>query len=276
MSRLVSMLLVPFFVLVLTIAGCSKKPIGEIPSGTVTDWPAYGATPGGTHFSRADQITPQNVAHLEIAWEHRSGDIRQAEISEERFITQSSLQVTPIVVDDRMYYCSPFNKVFGLNAETGEELWAFDPEVDRYADILPNCRGVSSWKSGEKGFCEHRILVGTLDARLIALDAETGKRCTGFGEGGEVDVSHGLSEHAPREYSITSPPAILGDRVITGAMVLDNTRVGVPSGVVRSYDIRTGEFLWAWNPVKPGGEERNADETYLSGTTNVWSIISVD
>ncbi|HIG18444.1 MAG TPA: pyrroloquinoline quinone-dependent dehydrogenase, partial [Candidatus Handelsmanbacteria bacterium] len=68
-----------------------------------------------------------------------------------------------------MYYCSPFNKVFALDAETGQELWMFDPEVDHLADILPNCRGVSSWQSGGQGFCEHRIVVGTLDSRLIAL-----------------------------------------------------------------------------------------------------------
>jgi quinoprotein glucose dehydrogenase len=262
--------------LLAVLGGCAKPPLGDIPPGIVTDWPAYGATPGGTHFSRANQITPENVAHLEVAWEHRSGDIREAEISETRFITQSSLQVTPIVVGDTMYYCSPFNMVFALNAETGEELWSFDPKVDHYADILPNCRGVSSWRSGNQGFCEHRIVVGTLDARLIALDAETGKPCPDFGENGEVDVTHGLSEHSPLEYSITSPPAILGNRVITGAMVMDNARVDVPSGVVRAYDIRSGDFLWAWNPVKPGSQERNDDETYLSGTTNVWSIISVD
>jgi|TARA_B100000959_G_scaffold58358_4_gene61129 quinoprotein glucose dehydrogenase len=258
--------------------GCSKPPLGEVSPGTVTDWPAYGSTPGGTHFSRASQITPENVSHLQVAWEHRSGDIRQSGPVEGDlgFISQSSLQVTPIVVDDRMYYCTPFNRVFSLDAETGEELWMFDPKIDHYADFLPNCRGVSSWQSGKKGICEHRIILGTLDARLIAVDAETGKTCGDFGDDGEVDVSHGLSVHEPYEYSITSPPAILGNRVITGAMVLDNTRVGVPSGVVRAYDVRSGDFLWAWNPVKPGSQELNDDDTYLSGTTNVWSILSVD
>ncbi|MCZ6830616.1 MAG: pyrroloquinoline quinone-dependent dehydrogenase [Gammaproteobacteria bacterium] len=262
--------------LLLLLAACGPPPLGEIPAGTVTDWPAYGAAPGGTHFSRADQITPENVAHLEVAWEHRSGDIRQAQMGEQRYLPQSSLQVTPIVVDDRLYYCSPFNKVFALNAETGEALWSHDPEVDREDPFMANCRGVSSWQSGDEGFCEHRILVGTLDARLIALDAETGELCTDFGDGGEVDISHGLSAHNPVEYAITSPPAILGDRVISGAQVLDNVRVDVPSGVVRAYDIRSGELLWVWNPVPPGSAERNPDGTFLSGTTNVWSMIAAD
>lgn len=265
--------------LVLAIAllsACSRPQPGEIPAGVVTHWPAYGATPGGTHFSRGSQITPDNVKFLEVAWQHRSGDIRQANTAPGEFMTQSSLQVTPIVVDDRMYYCSPFNKVFALDAETGEEIWSFDPGVDHQADFLPNCRGVSSWKSGAVGMCEHRIIVGTLDARLIALDAENGQRCTDFGDSGEVDISHGLSKHDSYDYSITSPPAILGNRVITGAMVLDNRRVDIPSGVVRAYDIRSGQFLWAWNPVKPGDEALNDDKTYLNGTTNVWSIIAVD
>jgi quinoprotein glucose dehydrogenase len=240
-------------------------------------WPAYGATPGGTHFSRASQITPENVHRLEQVWQHRSGDIRESEFSEERQVTQSSLQVTPILVGERLYYCSPFNKVFALDARSGEELWRFDPEVDRDSEqILPNCRGVSSWQSGEEGSCEHRIIVGTLDARLIALDADTGKPCEDFGDGGEVDTSKGLSEHLPREHGITSPPAILGDRVITGSMVLDNQRTDAPGGIVHAYDVRNGELLWAWNAMPPGGPERNPDGTWHYATSNVWSIISVD
>ena len=243
----------------------------------MSDWPSYGATPGGTHFSVADQVTPENVMHLKQVWEHRSGDIRESSgDSFESFTTQSSLQVTPIVIDDRLYYCSPFNKIFALDAETGEELWSFEPGVDRQADILPNCRGVSSWRSGKEGTCEHRIITGTLDARLIALDAETGKPCLDFGIKGEVDVTHGLSEHNPEDYSITSPPAILGNRIITGAQVLDNQKTDAPSGVVRAYDVLTGELLWVWNPVKPGSRALNDDDTFLAGTTNVWSIISVD
>ena len=81
---------------------------------------------------------------------------------------------------------------------------------------------------------EHRIIEGTLDGRLFALDATTGKPCPDFGTDSEVDVSHGLSKHAPHEYSITSPPVILNDLAITGAMVLDNISLDVPSGVVRA------------------------------------------
>jgi quinoprotein glucose dehydrogenase len=259
------------------VAGCSDPPPASFDGGDVATWTAYGATPGGTHYSTGTQITPENVRWLEPVWEHRSGDIRHGSLEGEGLpITQSSFQATPIVIDDTLYYCSPFNKVFALDAETGIEKWRFDPEVDRTTYVLPNCRGVSSWRSGKAGICEHRILAGTLDARLIALDAETGERCSDFGDNGEVDVTHRISRHEPAEYGITSPPAILNDTVITGSMVLDNQRTDAPSGVVRAYDVRSGELLWAWNPIPPGMEPFNEDGSFRSGTTNVWSIIAVD
>ncbi len=194
----------------------------------------------------------------------------------------SAFQVTPILVDETLFYCSPFNRVFALDARTGEEVWSYDPEVDISQNwVLPNCRGVSSWKApdwteSDERLCVHRIVTGTVDARLIALDAKTGAVCEDFGDNGAVDITPEISRHSPLEYGITSPPAILNDLVITGSMVLDNVRTDIPSGVVRAYDIRTGEQRWAWNPVPPDMAQRDADGSYRSGTTNVWSIISVD
>lgn len=243
-------------------------------------WPAYGGTPGGTHFSRASQITPANVHQLQVAWHHRSGDFREATDARdgERFgLSQSSMQVTPILVGERLYYCTPSNRILALDARTGEQLWAYDPNVDMDSKpVVPNCRGVSSWQSGGDGFCEHRIIAGTLDARLIALDAQSGKPCPDFGNNGQVDIKEGISAHDPAEYSITSPPAVLGDTLITGALVLDNMRTDAPGGVVRAYNVRSGELQWAFNAIPPGAQARNADGTWRSGTTNVWSIIAVD
>ena len=259
-------------------AACGAAPPIDVarPAGDVAPWGAWGGLPGGGHYSPATQITKQNVALLELAWEHRSGDIREPRFDGEGLPTSANgFQATPILVDDTLYYCSSFNRVFALDAETGAERWRFDPEVARDF-LLPNCRGVSSWRSGQEGFCEHRILLGTLDARLIALDAETGERCQDFGESGEVDVTDRISKHEPIEYSITSPPAILGDLAITGSLVLDNQRTDAPSGVVRAYDVRSGAQRWAWNPIPPGMAPHEADGSYRSGTTNVWTVLSVD
>jgi quinoprotein glucose dehydrogenase len=251
-----------------------SKAVKTPPPGVASDWPAYGATTGGTHFSRANQINPANVDQLEVAWHHRSGDFREAVPGK---LFQSSMQVTPILIGERLYYCTPSNRVIALNAETGEEIWAYDPKVNMNEHpVLPNCRGVSSWQSEQAGFCEHRIIMGTLDARLIALDAQTGKPCPDFGDAGEVDTSDGLSKHKPAFYGITSPPAILGDSLITGAMVLDNQSTELPGGIVRAYNARSGDLEWVFNPVPPGSVGRNKDGTWLNGTTNVWSIISVD
>lgn len=271
---------------VLLLAGCAPStPSGtpEIRSGQPAGWPAYGATPGGTHFSSATQITPDNVAWLEQAWVHNSGDYRDAGLNADGdYMGSSAFQVTPILVDQTLYYCSPFNRVFALNARDGREIWSYDPEVDVSNNwVLPNCRGVSSWKApdwqtADTRTCAHRIITGTVDARLIALDAATGKPCMDFGEAGQVDITPGISRHDPMEYGITSPPAILNDLIITGSMVLDNVRTDIPSGVVRAYDVRTGAQRWAWNPVPPDMEQHDPDGSYRSGTTNVWSIISVD
>jgi quinoprotein glucose dehydrogenase len=265
------------------LGGCGGEAALTVGPGTPASWPAYGATPGGTHFSAADQITASNVHRLERAWVHNSGDFTAGGTRPDgRRSGPSAFQATPILIDRTLYYCTPFNRVFALDAETGAERWSFDPELDHPSNsVLPNCRGVSSWQAddwrpGDERVCSHRIITGTMDARLIALDGRTGQPCPGFGDNGQVDVTPGLSPHAAFEYGITSPPAILGDLIITGAMVLDNVRTDIPSGVVRAYDVFSGELVWAWNPVPEGMAKYDPDGSYRSGTTNVWSIISVD
>jgi quinoprotein glucose dehydrogenase len=258
------------------------------PASGQNHWGSYGASPGGGHFSPLTQVTPGNVDKLELTWEHRSGDFREASEGAKgsKFgdpdgpRTQSSLQVTPIVVADTLYYCTPFNRVFALDAATGEERWVYDPQVDTDPVLLTNCRGVSSWQDPQPQgkACEHRIFTGTLDGRLIALDGTSGKPCEDFGEGGQINLGQDLGEHQPGEYAVTSPPAILGDLVITGALVLDNRRTNSPGGVVRAFDVRSGELVWYWDPLPPGTDPKldDAGQRYQKGTTNVWSIISVD
>lgn len=250
--------------------------------GENIEWPTYGGAAGGGHYTAATGITKDNVAQLELAWSHRSGDF----IAGGKSLTErtnmhtrpSAFVATPIMVRDTLFYCTPFNRVFALDPGTGEERWAFDPQVDMAKEPITNCRGVSSWidPQGGDSHCSHRIMLGTLDARLFAIDAKTGERCKSFGGNGEVSLLAGLSEHAPHEYSITSAPAIIGDLIVTGALVVDNQRPDMPSGVVRAYNIRTGEFVWGWNPVHPDHPPLDENGNFVSGTTNAWSTISVD
>lgn len=247
-------------------------------------WPAYGGASGGGHYSEANQITPSNVKDLEIAWLHRSGDYRLGpgqgvEGDASDGMPASGFIGTPIVTHDTLYYCTPYNRVFALNPQTGEERWAFDPGVAHELEHLTNCRAVSSWvdpASPPEALCAHRIIAPTLDGRIFALDGKTGQRCPDFGKNGEIDLTEGLSEHSAQEYGITSAPAILGDILITGAYVQDSIRIDIPSGVVRAYDLRTGKFRWGWNPVPPGTNAVDEEGNYKAGSTNVWSTISVD
>ncbi len=263
--------------LVAAAALACAPPVEVASGGPVAGWPEYGATPGGTRHSLLTQITPDNVRALEVAWTYRHGDVEDGSQGPG---VRSSFQATPILVDDALVFCTPFDRVIALDAATGEERWSYDPEVARDGMYLLNCRGVASWldvRTAPGAACRRRVFLGTLDARLIALDASSGQPCEGFGDGGTVDLREGIGDVQPGEYGMTSPPAVIGDRVITGAMVLDNRRVDAPSGVVRAWDARSGRRLWAWDPVPPGAASGDPDGSgYRRGTANAWTPFAVD
>jgi len=175
-----------------------------------------------------------------------------------------------------------FNRFFALNPETGEEKWIFDPEVDPAGRPLKTCRGLSSWKDSSKSqsdICYHRIVGVTMDVELFSIDGKTGKLCNDFGDKGIVNLRKGLGDHPDTYYWSSSPPAIIGEKLIVGGSVIDNLSIHIPGGVVRAYDIRTGELIWYWDPIPPGKEavlDDDGNHLYQRGTANVWSIISTD
>lgn len=260
-------------------------------AGPTADWPHWGGDQGASHHSPLTQIEPGNVSALEVAWIHRSGDFYDGSGDSKR----TALQVTPIVVNDRLYYCTPFMRVFALDPETGAELWRFDPGLRQRHGEGPyplTCRGVAYWESGRgtDGVCSKRILYGTADAELIALDAETGRPCADFGEEGRVALREGVGDAAAWEYAPTSPPQVIGDRVVVGAYIADNVRVDAPAGVVRAFDARSGALVWAWDTTPPGWPKPEPTQKpepkatadakeglrFTPGTPNVWSIITAD
>jgi quinoprotein glucose dehydrogenase len=252
-----------------TGCGAPERPSG----GPVADWPAYGGDAGGRRWSPLEEITSENVGELEQVWIHRSGDVLDGTAS----LGKSSLQVTPILVDGTLFACSPRGRVFALDPETGRERWRYDPGVDATQFYIVNCRGVSHWRDPEAeggGQCASRVFVATLDARLVALDAASGAPCPGFGASGTVDLGAGIGDRTPGEYGVTSPPALVGGRVVVGSMVLDNRRTDSPGGVVRAFDARTGALAWAWDPVVAPAADANG--AYTRGTTNAWAPLSVD
>jgi len=242
-------------------------------SGPVAGWSQVGGDLGGQRYSPLTQIDRENVAQLEEAWRFESGDVTPT----------ISLQVTPILVGDDLILCTPRNQVVSIDAETGEEQWRFDAKPDLAGIYNPLCRGVAHGRVESAGgsVCHSRIYLGTLDARLIALDAETGKPCEGFGVDGEVNLLDGIGETRDGEYYMTSPPTVVAGRVVTGAWVTDGQRVDAPGGVIRGWDAETGELAWAWDPVPADREPVTAADVaqggeYTRGTANAWSLLSAD
>ena len=162
------------------------------------------------------------------------------------------------------------------------ELWTHDPKIKLEGQTLLTCRGVTYFRDANApagSACAARIFMGTQDARLLSLDAATGKPCAGFGVGGEVDLASGRGEFKPGEYGVSSPPVIVGRNLIIGGRVADNVRLDIPAGLIRAFDVDTGALVWAWNPVPPGRPEKvatEAGEVYVSGTTNSWTVMSAD
>ena len=261
-----------------TLVACGNPSVDF--DGPVADWPEYAGDKGGLRFSELSQIDRSNVTHLELAWSHASGDAFPG--SAERAPT--ALQVTPLVTNDTLYYCTPYMRVFALNPETGEERWMFDPELQGSGVGGPyplTCRGVAYWEdeTADQGTeCRKRILYGTRDSELIALDADAGTPCSGFGAEGRVALREGIGDSVPDwEYYPTSPPLVIGDVAVLGALVADQLKTDAPSGVVRAFDVRTGELRWAWDPVPPGwSPDPPEGELYQRGTPNVWAPLSGD
>lgn len=253
------------------VASFSAPAAVQTPVNSRGDWLDYGNSRAGTRYSPLNQITAENIDNLEVAWIHRTkvGGVAKG---------------TPIQVNDMLYVCGAGNVIMALDAEDGQERWRYDPKVNpqqlrtaRY--FTTTCRGVSYYEAPAdyQGECPRRILTATTDARLLAVDAQTGKVCRDFGDDGQVDLTHRMGTNPPIYYFVTSPPAIVQGNAVVGGWVLDNREVNEPSGVVRAFDALTGRFAWAWDMGRPGlNTEPPEGETYTRATPNVWSIFSVD
>jgi len=231
------------------------------------EWPAYGGTAAGTRFSPLTQINTSNVKKLRVAWIYHFNDV-----------VKQTLEVTPLKIDDSLYACSSSNVVVSLDAETGRERWKFDPKIDPTEKPFPLCRGVAYFRAtGVVGDCVERIYTNTIDARLIALDARTGRRCRDFGTNGEVSLLAGLGEVINGYYFPTSAPTIVRGKLIVGARVYDGQFWNEPSGVIRAFDAITGKLTWAFDVGRPDRlNEPGPGESYTRSTPNSWAPMSSD
>jgi quinoprotein glucose dehydrogenase len=243
-------------------------------------WSYYGGDAGGMRFVDADIITPENVSDLTVAWRYQTGNF----VGREEVASRANFQVTPILVNDSLIFCTPFNEIIALDPGTGEQQWKFDAQVD--IGVNPGngftCRGVALHQgTSGRAQCNSRIFMGTVDSRLIAIDATTGEKCEQFGVAGEVKIVPEMELQWPGEFQITSAPVVAGDIVVVGSAISDNNRVTAPAGTVRAYDAETGEPEWAFDPVprkadSPAAASWQTDTSKSPGHANVWSSMSYD
>jgi quinoprotein glucose dehydrogenase len=253
-------------------------------SGDAADWPAYGRTQEGTRYSPLRQITPENAKDLQVAWTFRTGDMKGPNDPVE--ITN---EVTPIKVGDLLYLCSPHQILFALDAKTGTLKWKFDPKLQPDPSFQHvTCRGVSyvdlsaSAAASASGpaataACARRIYLPVNDGHLYALDALTGQRCESFGNHGDLDLQHAQPVTTPGQYEPTSPSIITSTVIIVAGAVEDNFSSREPSGVIRGFDVRTGELLWAFDPgAKDPNHIPGPGEHYTLNSPNSWAPAAYD
>lgn len=234
------------------------------------DWLAYGNDRGGSRWSPLQQITPGNAGGLKVAWTFHTGPMPPG--------AHSAFEANPLKIGERLYFCTGYNDVVALDAETGKQLWRHVAKADIRGVYGLSCRGVTYYKVPRAtGLCAERIYTATVDARLLAMDAATGVSCRQFGQGGAVSLLNGMGQVDKGYYFVTSPPALVRGKLVLGGWVTDGQRVGEPAGVIRAYDAVSGAFAWAYDPGKPDDHaEPPAGTSYTRGTPNSWAPMSSD
>lgn len=284
----------------------ANAPDAAVPPG---EWHAYGRTPHGRRFSPLDQLTPANVARLEVAWTYHTGDVRGQPWEPQ----ETTFQVTPLKIGNRLFLCTPHQSVVALDATSGAEVWRTNLRLrDNLALQHLTCRGLGfhpgptagteqrpaarpdaariaaarqavpdlpvAAEEHPAGICTARLFMPTADGRLVALDPETGQVCSDFGAGsGQINLWANMPNVRPGAYYSTSPPVVTNGVIVVGGTVLDNVSTQEQSGVIRGYDAETGALLWNWDAGNPDvTEPLPPGATYVVNSPNAWAPLSAD
>ena len=252
------------------------------PAAKGVNWGAWGGDPGAQKYSTLADINRDNVGGLKLAWTWDANEKPVAAGDGQKSARPGQFQATPLAINDTLIFSTPYNRVIAMEAMTGKEYWAFDPEPWKGYGQPSNGtglvhRGVATWTDGK----ERRVFINSR-WRLFALDAKTGKPIPAFGAGGEVDLTAGLSRSIRKEhYTNTSPPLVWGNLVILGNGVGDRLQYrGDPPGDIQAFDVKTGKRVWRFKTVPEAGEFGNDtwkdDSWKYVGHTNAWAPLSAD
>ena len=243
------------------------RPVAVAP-GSTSDWPHWGNTLAGTRHAEIAQINTGNVQKLQLAWRYDS-DIPPGQLV--------SLEAPPLAIGGKLYMCIESGTVAALDQDTGKKVWQFRglPKGSPFAGW--KCRGVAYAETSSPAVaCQRSIFLTTSAGQLIAIDAQDGRKCPGFGKDGVVDLHPGMGTMAPDAALPTSPPTIVNGVVVVGQSISDYGSFDAPSGVIRGYDALSGELLWAWDAGRPGQTQLKPGETYTRDTPNAWGVFSGD
>lgn len=232
-----------------------------------TEWTGFHGDLGSRKFSAVESFTPDSASRIVRAWEYRTGDVSDGSGD----LPETVWSATPVYANGTLYLGTPFYRIVALDPATGQERWTYDTQSTLEALTQPGLknRGVAYWDGGEDGPCARRVYIGTMDAELHAVDADTGQACADFGESGVLNVNQWNQTNAVFPFSLLQPPTVAGDTLLLGWAGMDWEYTVDPPGNLLALDARTGELLW---------ETRFIPEeiVHRTGTANIWTAMTVD
>ena len=270
----------PFAAAVVILAlGGALASARQSTASSAGEWTHYGGNAGSQKYSPLDQITRDNVSRLDVAWRWASPD--NPLVAADPLLRPGMYHDTPLLVRGVLYTVTSLGQVAAIDPASGQTRWIFDPgswKNGRPGNLGFVHRGLAYWSDGTS----ERLLLGTADAYLIAVDAKTGQLAPGFGDGGRVDLMAGVARaERGTNFSVSAAPIVVRGVVVVGSSIHDGpTHKEWPRGDVMGFDVRTGRRLWTFRSIPQKGEfgsdSWTGDAAAYTGSTNVWTNMSAD